>query len=308
MRVFVAGATGVIGRPTVHGLVRAGHAVLGIARSADKMEMLRRLGAEAVLVDLFDQDALRARMAGCDAVLKLATKIPPLVKMRKRRAWVENDRIRSEGSRVMVDAALAAGVRLFVQESITFIYADGGDTWLDEDAPIDAPAGSNLASALDADRETARVTEAGRHGIVLRFALFYAPRAGSTLDMIRLARRRMFPVVGKGAFYQSSINVDDGARAVLAALEAPAGVYNVCDDEPVTQREYVESLATAFGLKSPRHVPERVARLGGGIVGRYLTRSQRVSNRRFKDATGWSPRYPSVREGFRAVAEALAEA
>jgi nucleoside-diphosphate-sugar epimerase len=307
MRVFVAGATGVIGRPTVHALVRDGHEVLGIARTADRMDLLRNLGAEPVLVDLFDQGALAKRLAGSDAVVNLATRIPPIAKMRRRSAWRENDRIRTEGSRAMVEGALAAGVGIYVQESITFIYADGGDRWLDEDSPTEAPTASNLASTLDAQGETARFTDAGGTGIVLRFSLFYAPRARSTADMIRLARRRMFPIIGDGAFYQSSVNVDDGAGAVVAALHAPAGIYNVCDDEPVTQREYVEALAGAFGFRHPRRAPAWLARASGGTVGRYLLRSQRVSNRRFKEAAGWSPRYASVREGFTAVARALAD-
>ena len=305
MDVFVAGATGTLGRPTVQALVQAGHAVRGMARSEAKAAMLRDLGAESVPVDLFEPDAVAKAVAGSDAVLRLATKIPSTAKMRSRKAWLENDRIRSEGARILCEAAMAAGAQLYVQESIAYVYADGGEEWIDEDAPLDAPAESNIASALAGEREAARFTASGGSGIALRLGGFYAPYASTTLDMIRLARRRMAPVVGDGDFYVCSIHVDDAARAVVAALAAPAGIYNVCDDEPVRQREFVQALADAMGFKRPRTVPTWLARVAAGELGKYLTRSQRVSNRRLKDATGWTPGYPSVRVGFESVAASL---
>lgn len=307
MIVFVAGATGVLGLPSVALLVKAGHAVRGTARTAAKMDLLRALGAEPVLVDLFDPGAVAARVAGSDAVLHLATKIPPLRKMRSRRAWAENDRLRSEASRILVDAALGAGARAYVQESITFLYADGGDRWLDEDAPVGVPPRSNLHSALDAERETERFASSGGSGVVLRLGLFYSATAGSTRDLIAMARRRMLPVVGDGSRYVSSIHTEDAGRAVVAALGAPAGVYNVCDDEPVTQRTYVESLVAAFGLRAPRRSPAALVRTAGGASAPPLLRSQRVSNARFREVTGWAPGFANVREGFPAVARALAE-
>ncbi len=303
MRVFVAGGTGTLGRPTLRLLRAAGHEVRGLARSPERGEVLRALGAEAVVADLFDLRAVTAAIEGCEAVLHLATRIPPLSQMRKLAAWRDNDRLRSQGASVLVNAALAAKARVYLQESITFLYQGLGETWLYETAPIDAP--QPLASARDAERETARFSARGGQGVVLRFGQFYGPEAPSTLAMIALARRRLLPIVGRGDHYVSSIHVDDAAAAVVAALEAPAGIYNVVDDEPLPMREQVGALTEAFGFRPARHLPLWLARLAFGPSSEALLRSQRVNNTMFKAVAKWSPRHPSVRQGWRAVADAL---
>ena len=229
MKVFVAGATGVLGQPTVRALVEAGHEVRGAARGDEKSALLRSLGAEPVAVDLFDLEAVKAAVAGTEAVLNFATKIPPIMRMRWKGAWKENDRLRTEGSRVLVDAALAAGAAVYVQESITFMYRDGGDSWLDEDSPLSI-SWIALQSMVNGERQTERFSTGGGRGISLRFSGFYAPYARSTLDSVSMARRRLLPVAGDGSNYLSSIHVDDGATAAVAAVDAPAGVYNVTDD------------------------------------------------------------------------------
>ena len=305
MNVFVAGATGALGLPTVQALVAAGHRVRGTARGEEKAARLRALGAEAVSVDLFDARALAETVAGSEAVLHLATKIPPPSRpwLLSRRFQLENDRLRSEASALLVDAALTAQACVYVQESITFPYADAGEEWLDEEAKLQPTP--LLLSALDAERETQRFTESGRRGISLRFAGFYAPYARSTRDSVRLARYRLFPIFGTGESFFSSIHVDDAAAAVVAALDAPAGTYNVTDDQPVRFREYTEALADAFGFGRPLRLPAAVARLALGPLAEVLLRSQRVSNRRFKDTTAWAPRHVSVREGWRSIAAAM---
>jgi len=303
MRVFVAGGTGTLGRPTMRALRAAGHEVRALARTAERGEVLRALGAEPVVGDLFDLQAMTAAVAGCDALLHLATRIPPLNRMRKLAAWRDNDRLRSQGASVLVSAALAAKARIYVQESITFIYQSRGDEQLFETAPIDAP--QPLASARDAERETARFSARGGQGVVLRFGAFYGPDAPSTLATIQLARRRLFPIVGRGEQYVSAIHVDDAAAAVVAALDVPAGVYNVVDDEPLPMRDYVAALTDAFGFRPAFHLPLAVARLVLGAGFEALTRSQRVNNTMFKAVTHWTPSHPSVRQGWRAVASAV---
>ncbi|MDQ1375194.1 MAG: hypothetical protein QOJ09_2532, partial [Actinomycetota bacterium] len=193
----------------------------------------------------------------------------------------------------------------FVQEAIAFLYEDRGDAWIDEDVPLQVPpiGGSQLA----AEAETRRFTEAGGVGVVLRFGQFYAPDASHTIAMAKMARRRLAPAVGDPDGYVTTIHADDAASAVVAALEAPAGVYNVTDDDPVTRQVFGEVVAAALDKKSPRKIPMAVAKAGGS-KSEYLMRSLRVSNRRFKDATGWSPAYPSVREGWPVVAAAMKEA
>ena len=301
-RVFVAGATGVLGWRAVRDLVGAGHEVTGVARSEEKAALLRSLGATPVHVDLFDAAAVLDAAAGHDAVLNLATHVPPLTEAARRSAWNEHERIRSEGSRILVDAAIAGGASVYVQESLAFAYADGGDRWLDEDAPL-MDGGASIAIKA-AETETARFTSSGGRGVALRFGQFYAPDATHTEAIVRLARRGMSLNVGSADGYAPAISCDDAASAVVAALDAPAGVYNVVDDEPMTRRELDAVLASSIGGRKLVRPPEAALRIGGEDAAIFRM-SNRVSNARFKDLTGWSPRYPSVREGYAALVRAI---
>jgi len=301
VKVFVAGGTGVLGRRVVPLLIGAGHEVSAVARSDERAALLRRLGAEALRIDVFDPEAAAAAVAGHDVVCNLATHIPPVSRMGLPGAWRQNDRIRNELSKVLADATVSAGAERYVQESIAFVYADGGDGWIDENAPVDP--GANLASAATAEANASAVTAAGAAAVVLRFAAFYGPDSDSTLTMIKLARRRIALGAGPTA-YVSSLTTDDAATAVLAALHAPAGIYNVGDDQPVTRREFFWALADALGTRPPMVAPAGLTRLGGSRAA-YLTRSQRISNRRFVEATGWHPELTTVREGWPAVVDAV---
>lgn len=304
MKIFVTGATGTLGRPTVRALVEAGHEVRGLARSAASAAVLRALGATPVPVeDFFDTGEMQRAVEGSEAIAHLATRIPPLRHMRKRAAWRDNDRLRSQGASILVNAALATGIRIYVQPSVTFLYQDLGDTVLYETAPVEAPW--PLSSARDAEREASRITARGGEGIVLRCSAFYGPEAASTHEMISLARWRLLPLVGTGEHYVSSIHVADAAAAVVASLTAPAGIYNVTDDEPLPARDQLEAFTQAFGFKSARHVSVRTARVLFGPAGAILARSQRVANTMFRSVSGWAPRYASVREGWPAVAATL---
>lgn len=300
MKVFVAGATGVIGRRAVEQLVAAGHEVTGLARSDEKARLLEGLGATPVRVSLFDPVALREAVVGHEAVVNLATKIPPVAQSALPWAWKENDRIRTEGSCNLVDAALAAGATRFVQESITFGYADRSEEWIDEESPMDVlPA---LESSRAAEEQTARFTAAGGTGVVLRFAMFYGAGADHTDTFFALARRGLSPFPGRSGAYASLIHLDDAAAAAVAALDAPAGLYNVVDDEPLPRSEHDNVLAEAVGRRRLRRTPPVLLRMGNKNA-ESLMRSQRVSNRRFREVTGWRPRYPSVRQGWPQVVE-----
>jgi nucleoside-diphosphate-sugar epimerase len=303
-KIFVAGATGVLGRRAVQQLVEAGHDVTGVARTEEKADLLRSLGATPVTVDLFDRAAVQGAVDGHDVVMNLATHIPAMSKAALPGVWKENDRIRAEASRNLVDAALATGASRYVQEAVSFMYADSGAEWIDEGAALDMPSIGNSMEA--AEEQTHRFTEGGGTGVVLRFGQFYAPDAVHTQTMAKLARRRLTPALGPDDSYVTTIHADDAGAAVVAALRAPAGVYNVTDDEPVTRRQFGETVAAAFGRRPPHKIPEVLGK-AGGEKGRFYMRSQRVSNKRFKDATGWSPRYPSVREGWPVVAAAMKE-
>lgn len=296
MQVFLAGGTGAVGRPALTALIAAGHQVTAVARTPDKAAQVEAAGATPVTVDLFDPAAVSAAVSGHQAVVNLATAVPPLLSASRAAAWATHDRLRREACGHLVDAALAGGAERFVQESIVFTYPDGGDSWLDA-ASTEPDPSALTAAALVAEAHVARFTAAGRTGVALRFGLFYGPGTAHSEALLRAARWGVVVTAGTADAYTSSIHVDDAAAAVVAALGAPAGVYDVVDDEPATRREYAAALASAAGRRRTLRVPGRLARYSGA-QGRAMARSQRVSNRRFEEATGWAPRWPSVREGF----------
>ena len=247
MKVFLTGATGAIGPPTVRGLREKGHEVRAVARTDEKAARLRAQGAEPVAVDLFDSDAVKAAVDGCEAVLHLATHVPPLRKMRSKNGWAEHNRLRTTANEILIDAALATGARTYVKESVTFCYPDRRDAWIDESTPPDDSIGM-LRPTLEGERMVDRFTAEGGRGVVLRFGSFYGPTARMVDEALRLARWRLSIMAGAPDGYVSSIHTDDVAGASVAALDAPAGVYNVVEDEPATRREYLDSFAGAFGL------------------------------------------------------------
>lgn len=295
MRVFVAGATGVLGRAAVPRLIAAGHQVTGVARTPTKARQLHEQGAEAVTVDLFDPDTIRAAVEDHDAVVHMATSIPPLATAWRSKAWDANDRLRREGTRVLVDAASAAGITRFVKETVCFYYSDCGDAWIDERTPTQRHRMS--AASLDAED---LVTGADLDGVVLRFGLFYSADSRSTEEYLRVARTGFGPVVGSAAAYQPSVHVDDAADAVVAALDVAPGTYNVAD-EPITKREWNDAFAAAFGTRRLRTTPRIVLRLGGQKLG-VLAASRRVTSQAFRQASGWMPRYRDATVGLPDVA------
>jgi nucleoside-diphosphate-sugar epimerase len=302
MRVFVTGGTGAVGRHTIPALVQQGHSVTALARTPEKAAALSAQGATAVLVSLFDRSALAAAFAGHDAVINLASAIPPMTRWLSATAWRNNDRVRTQGSAAVVDAALAADVGRLVQESVSMLYRDQGARWVDEDAPVDRypMARGNLAAEAKADR----FSQAGGTGIVLRFGWFYGPGAAHSERLFALARRHLGLVLGPPDSYVSSTHVADAAAAVAAALHAPAGTFNIVDDEPLTKRQYADALARAAGTTMWLRGPGRAALVFGDRL-TSLTRSLRVSNARFRTATDWAPGYPSAREGWIATATAI---
>lgn len=301
-RVFVTGGTGAIGGQVIPALVREGHTVTALARTPEKAAVLTAQGATAVSVSLFDRAALTAAFAGHDAVVNLATAIPPMTRFMSAKAMRNNERIRTEGSAAVVDAALAAGVGRVLQESVAMFYRDQGASWIDEDAPTDEfpLARGNIAAEAGAHR----FSEAGGTGTVLRFGLFYGPGAAHSEQLFAQARRHIGLVLGRPGAYTSSIHLTDAAAAVVAALSAPAGTFNIVDDEPLTKRGYADALARAADRTMWLRGPGRAALLLGDRL-TSLTRSLRVTNARFRTTTGWTPEFPSAREGWIATAKAL---
>jgi len=301
-KVFVTGATGVLGLPAVRALVADGHQVTAVTRTDAKAEQVQSLGADPVSVDLFDGEDVLAATAGHDVLVNLATKIPPASKAWRASAWAENERIRHEVSAHLADAAIAHGAERYIQEAIVFANADHGDDVIGEDDPLDPPEG--LDGILAAEANVCRAIDAGVTGIILRFGNFYGPDSDYTNAAAKMARRRISSALGAPDGYWSLIHTDDAGTAVAAALRAPAGAFNVVDDQPLTRAQIDDAMATALGVKPLRHAPAPVRKALEKRAA-VMARSIRASNARFKTATGWAPAYPSAREGWAAVAAAL---
>ena len=306
MKVFVAGASGAIGRPLVPKLIAAGHEVTGMTRSEKKAEAVRAAGARAAVVDVFDADALGAAVAEAapEVVVHQLTALPDRMDFRKQDLYTATNRLRTEGTRNLLDAARAAGARRFVSQSIAFAYRNEGAPVKSEEDPIleDAPGGfGSGVKALRAMEEMVLGAE-GLDGLVLRYGFFYGPGThyGSAGTLVDDARRRRMPIVGKGTGVFSFIHVDDAADATVAAVERGApGVYNVTDDEPASMSEWLPVLAEAAGAKRPLRVPVWLAKLvAGKEVGNFALELRGASNEKAKRELGWQPAHPSWRKGF----------
>lgn len=295
MKVFVAGATGVIGRRLVPLLVASGASVSAVARTNAKAAQLKKQGATPVRVDLFDPAAIDKAVEGHDAVINVATKIPTGLKIFLPRAFNENARIRTEASQNLALAAINTRARTFIQESFAPTYPDRGDEWIDESVPIQPT--NYVRSVLDAESAAAEFTKSGGTGVVLRFSLFYGPDP-ITLSLVDSVKRGLAPAFGAPDAYMSSIWLDDAASAVFAALSVPSGTYNVTDDAPMRKREAFDLLARELEVKAPRMLPRWAASMLGS-VSETLGRSQRMSNAKFRQAANWSPKVPSLREGWK---------
>jgi len=307
MRVFLAGATGVIGRRLLPLLRAEGHEVIGMTRSTGRMEQLRAAGAEAVVADAFDADALKRVVAEArpDAVIHQLTSIPPRIDPRKMaRDFATNDRLRTEGTANLLSAAKEAGVTRLLAQSVAFFYAPGPrGTIHDERDPLlrseqaTGPVKRSAEALVSLERA---VFDAG--GTALRYGYFYGPGSAICSDGStgREVVRGRLPIVGSGAGVWSFIHVDDAAAATVAALGVgKPGVFNVVDDEPARAADWIPALAQALGARRPRKVPALLARLLAGSYGvALMTQAQGASNALAKRELGWSPRYASWREGF----------
>jgi nucleoside-diphosphate-sugar epimerase len=307
MKVFLTGATGVAGRATVPALLTAGHDVRAVSRRPEASAVLEAAGAEPVAVDLFDADAVAKAVVGSEAVVHLATNVPEMSKAGRPKGWEQHNRLRVEATANLVAAARATGAARFVKESITFVYCDGGDAWLDEESPVLTELGL-LAPTIEGERRALDFATDGGTVAVLRFGLFYGGAGNrGTDENLRLARWRRAQIAGDADNYMSSIHSDDVATAVVAALSVPTGLYNVVDDEPLTRGDYLAAFGAAFGVKPPKPTPARLVKLLGGSGADGLVASQRVSNRKFRDASGWAPSHRDARTGWAAVAAAREE-
>jgi len=300
MRVFVAGATGAIGTRLVPQLVERGHEVVGTSRSAEKAERLRRLGAEPIVLDVLDPQAVREAVAAArpDAIVHQATALTGVGDMKHfDRSFAETNRLRTEGTDALLAAARNAGVGRFVAQSYAgWPYAREGGPVKTEDDPLDPTPVPAMRETLAAIRHLEHVvTKAG--GVALRYGGFYGSSDDAQLELVR---KRRFPIVGDGGGVWSFVHLDDAATATVLAVERSArGIYNIVDDEPAPVREWLPALAAAIEAKPPRRVPRGLARILAGEAGVVLmTEVRGASNAKAKRELGWSLRYPSWRQGF----------
>jgi nucleoside-diphosphate-sugar epimerase len=305
MRVFVAGGTGVIGRRLVPQLVARGHQVTATTTSAGKLGLLEQLGAEGVVMDGLDAASVGEAVAAAepDAIVSQMTALSvahagkPNFRHPERFAATTN-RLRTEGTDHLLAAAEATGVPHVVAQSVaswTGIHESG---WVTEEDPLPPQeVGPKLRGGIEALRHVEDVVvKAG--GAVLRYGGFYGP--GSTDDVLKLVRKRQFPLVGGGAGYFNWVHLDDAASATVLAVEQKAkGVFNIVDDEPAQVREWLPYLAKSAGAKPPRRVPVWLARLLAGEMLKMMTEGRGFSNAKAKRELGWELRYPSWRQGFK---------
>jgi 2-alkyl-3-oxoalkanoate reductase len=310
MRIFVAGATGALGRRLVPQLVAGGHRVTGMTRSPGKAGWLRAAGAEPVVADALDRDDVLRVVAAArpEVVVHQLTDLAAMTNFRKFDAgFAATNRLRTKGTDHLLAAARAAGARRLVAQSFAgWPFARVGGPVKTEDDPLDPDPPAQLRRTLDAIRhlEAAVAQAEGIEGLVLRYGGFYGPgtSAGEGGYVLEDLRRRRLPIVGAGTGVWSFVHIDDAAAATVAAVERGApGIYQIVDDDPAPVAEWLPVLAEAAGARPPRRVPVWAARLLAGEHGVVLmTEVRGASNAKAKRELGWRPAWPSWRQGFRA--------
>ena len=313
MKVFVAGATGALGRQLVPKLVAPGHEVWGTTRSESRAGLVSDLGARPVVLDALDADAVGEAVSAVepDVIVHQLTALSGALDLRRfERTFAQTNRLRTEGTDILLSAAHAAGTRRFVAQSYAGWPAERtGGPVENEDDPLDHTPPASVRSTLEAILylESA-VTGAGwTEGVVLRYGGFYGP--GTSLgpeggEMTEAVRQRKFPVVGNGAGVWSFIHIEDAADATVAAIEhGRRGIYNIVDDEPAPVSEWLPAVANAVGARAPRHVPRWLGRmLAGEAATVMMTEVRGASNAKAKRELGWEPKHRSWRDGFTQVA------
>jgi nucleoside-diphosphate-sugar epimerase len=295
MRIFLAGASGVLGRRLVRLLADRGHEVRGLARSPAAGTAVHRAGGTAIAADLFDAASLARAAEGCEVIIHAATSIPQKKRVRPE-DFALNDRIRREGTHALIDCAVAVGATRLVFQSIVWAARPDDGSPFDETSP---PGTDPVAqSALDGER---MIAAAGFS--TLRCGWFYGADSGSTRSFAEGLRRRRLPLVGGGRAKLSFLHLDDAAAAFAAAAEhARPGLWHVVDDEPASTADCFRTFAELLGAPPPRNLPLWLARLGAGRESvRFLSTPMITSAARFKRDFGWAPRYPTVRQGLEQV-------
>ena len=308
MKVFVAGATGALGKQLVPQLVARGHEVVGTTRSADKQDLIRSLGARPVVVDALDPDQVAQAVAHAepDVIVHQLTALSGDFDMKHLARFFEaTNRLRTEGTDHLLAAGRAVGVKRFVAQSYAgWPGARTGGPVKSEDDPLDPNPPEAMRGTLEAINylEDAVTGATWTEGIALRYGGFYGPGTGMSRggDQAELIEKRKWPLVGNGGGVWSFIQIEDAAAATVEAIEhGTRGVYNVVDDDPAPAREWLPALAAALGARKPMRVPRWLGRIAAGEAAVVMmTEVRGASNAKAKRELGWQPRYPSWRQGF----------
>jgi nucleoside-diphosphate-sugar epimerase len=313
MRIFVAGATGAVGRSLVPALVSAGHSVVGLTRRAAKTEAIRRMGAEAVVADGLDAEAIRAAVdsARPEIVIHEMTDLTGSSDLRHfDRTFSNSNELRTRGTDILLAAAREAGVRRIIAQSYCgWPYARIGGAVKAETDDLDPSPPEEMRRTLDAIRylENTVTGSPKPEGIVLRYGAFYGPGTGM-LDrsMVEQIRHRRVPLIGDGGAWWSFVHVDDAASATVRAVERgkPGNTYNIVDGDPAQVRDWLPALAKLLGAKPPFHVPPWMARLvAGEHLVSMMTQVRAGSNAKARRDLDWRPAHPSWRDGFAEIAK-----
>ena len=308
MKIFLAGATGAIGKPLIRQLKDHGHEVIGTTRSEAKAAELWDLGAKPVVLDALDRDAVVAAVAQAkpDAIVHELTALSNIDFRRFEKSFELTNRLRTEGTDNLLAAARAAGVERFVAQSYAgHPYARTGGPVKTEDDPLDPAPAAQMRTLIEAIKHLERaVLESG--GIVLRYGGFYGPGTGLAPggEQLEMIGKRRFALVGEGRAVWSLVHIDDAAAATVAALERakPGTIYNIVDDEPARVGELVPYLAEVVGAKPPRRIPVWLARLLGEHMVVMMEQVRGASNAKARRELGWEPAHRSWRDGFRELA------
>jgi 2-alkyl-3-oxoalkanoate reductase len=303
MHVFVAGATGAIGSRLVPQLIAAGHEVTATTRSQAKVDQLRRLGANPVVVDGLDEAGLKKAVsdAAPDAIVHQMTALAGKSDLRRFDRWfAATNELRTKGTDILLAAAQDGGVRRFIAQSYTgWNNPRTGGLVKTEDDGFDPHPAKWQRESLAAMRHLEDVVQSSRlEGVVLRYGNFYGP--GALDELVDLLRKRRLPVIGDGAGVWSWVHLEDAASATVAALDRGApGVYNITDDDPAPVSEWLPYLAEVAGAKRPMRVPTWLARvMAGEVAVQWMTEGRGSSNEKAKRELGWQPVWPSWRKGF----------
>jgi nucleoside-diphosphate-sugar epimerase len=308
MRVFVAGASGAVGRQLIPQLIAAGHQVVAMSRLPEEGDSVRSLGAAPVAVDAFDRRAVikAVKLAEPEVIVHQLTALTGVGDYKNFDAgFALTNRLRIEGTDHLLEAAASAGTRQVIAQSYgNWNYARTGTRPKTEDDPFDPAPPRNQSNTLEAINyvEKSVIAAEGIQGVALRYGNLYGPGTGFAADgaIVATIRKRGFPIIGNGAGVWSFIHVHDAAAAVVAAIQAGAqGAYNIVDDEPAPVAVWLPELAKALGVKPPRHIPVWLGRLFVGEVGvSMMTQIRGASNAKAKRELGWKPLYSSWRQGF----------